>query len=107
MKVLFAEIGSFQQDTTKSRGSHDDESSFGGQLDHGHGHCGEDEHDDHMEEEKKSLKARLQAVQEVTALVQVQGDSDRQWKELANLRLKNTVQGDSSRWSKPPFDTKT
>ena len=64
-------IGSFQQDTTKGRGCHDDESGLGA-VDHGH--CGEDEHDDHMEEEKeekKSLKARLQAVQEVTALVQV------------------------------------
>ena len=96
---------SSQQDTTKGRGYHDDESSLGS-VDHGHG--GEDEHDDHIEEEKeekKSLKARLQAVQEVTALVQV-GYSDCQWKELANLRLNETVQGDTSHWSKPPVDTK-
>ena len=45
-------------------------------------------------------------MQEVTALVQV-GYSDCQWKELANLRLNDTVQGDTSRWSKPTVDTKT
>ena len=60
------------QDTTKGRGGRDDESGLGGggghELEHDHEH---EEHIEEEKEEKKSLKARLQAVQEVTALVQV------------------------------------
>ena len=69
-------VESSQQDTTKGRGGHDDESGLGVVHD---GHGGGGHHDDDFggdekeeeKEEKKSLKARLQAVQEVTALVQV------------------------------------
>ena len=59
-------IESFQ-DSTKGRGGHDDENSLG-VVDHDEDFGDEKEGE---KEEKKSLKARLHAVQEVTAVVQV------------------------------------
>ena len=72
MNLKFEFKSCHQQDTTKGRGGRDDESGLGSggghELEHDHEH---EEHIEEEKEEKKSLKARLQAVQEVTALVQV------------------------------------